>query len=1662
MSTAGVNECPEDSQVQNEGSEKRQITLTVKALALKIEGIQKERQAKIKKLKGLMSTTNDLMQNQNEQNVKTIQSQLENCHALFKDATRLHNTVVPMLPPEEQEKQNTWFTKVHEHNTSFIEKVTKWLSETEQSGVAEEHAEPSVTAITQEDEDAPANVNATSDGNVDVMENSAEQLDDDVKPTDSISNFSSHSNTSRRSNTSSTRAARKQAEAEMAALMARQKWLQDKHALEEEEQMFRKRKEEEEQMLRKRKEKLALAMDIAANAAKLKVLGVSDSCPSGVSKGKSNGMNSYLERERKRVDLCPLNVEAETFVPKASVQQQPYHTAAGEHLLGAKPKVKPSQAIPFVQPPTLKVNMVPQTQVTHTYLSAAHPKPQITHHTATPGMQSSEPKDLTEVLQKQNEITSMLVEQQYFSLLPKRDIQTFDGDPLQYQTFIRSFEHNIEQKTFSARDRLYFLEQYTRGQPRELVRGCEHMPEVEGYIKAKSLLQEQFGNPMKIASAYMGKIIAWPVIKSEDLKSLQAYSIFLRQCNNAMRGIHFSLELDAPSNMQTVIKKLPYKLKERWREEACTLQETSKRRASFRDIVQFVEKQVKIASDPLFGDLMVHDTPGVGKRDVRQFKSQPYSAKPKGSSFATTISPMNKGTQHNMKSAYGNKSNASPVTNGCLFCGAGHTLDMCFSLERKAHSDKMAFLKENGVCYGCLCIGHRSRDCTKRLFCKVCNLRHPTLLHIHSKQSQPGTAKSNQGGKGDSGGTSGSGPISVQSSGLTGAGERDCTLAILPVRVKSTKGNEVITTYAFLDPGSSASFCTERLMNRLNVTGKKTGILLRTMGQEKVVSSHIVTNLEIAGLDTDCFCALPELFTQKCMPVHRGNIPKQEDLDKWTHLKDVKLTEIDSEVDLLIGTNVPRALEPWEVIRGADRAPYGVKTVLGWTVNGPLRGDCTDDSTSERAATVSRISIVTLDDLWEQQVKLDFPECAQDEQQGLSREGTQFMESAKESVKLLDGHYSIGLPLRKADTKMPNNRNVAVQRALSLKRRLTKDSLFHTQYTDFMSDMMAKGYAERVPLEDLGRSDGRVWYLPHHGVIHPQKKKLRVVFDCAATFQGTSLNAQLLQGPDLTSSLVGVITRFRREPVVLMADITAMFHQVRVPRTDSDLLRFLWWPDGEHDQDLVEHRMVVHLFGATSSPSCASYALRKCAEDNQDLFSQTTADTVLNNFYVDDCLASVGSEEEALTLYRELCELCKKGGFQLTKWISNSRKVLAAIPQEERSLEVKDLDLDSENLPVERALGVQWCVQSDSFRFKITLRDRPLTRRGILSVISSIYDPLGFLSPVGLVAKRILQSLCRCQLGWDDSLPAATAQEWTAWLEELQQLDDFKVVRCFKPPGFGEVSSTQLHHFADASEDGYGTVTYLLQQNIHGQTHCAFVMGKARVAPLKPVTIPRMELTAAVMASRMDKLWRKELKMPLQQSVFWSDSTSVLKYINNKTSRFKTFVANRVAEILSTTETPQWRYVNTSSNPADLASRGTRVSTFLKSEAWLLGPSFLMEPEAKWPENIELSGKLSAEDPEVKTVVSVLSVVSVNAVRAEEQSDPLMRFIPGDSPLRTLLVLDPAEKGCWLAASVQEMDVGLWTKEERAVGRAHSVWCRRTAGEEAAGEDAECEGAGCG
>ena len=330
----------------------------------------------------------------------------------------------------------------------------------------------------------------------------------------------------------------------------------------------------------------------------------------------------------------------------------------------------------------------------------------------------------------------------------------------------------------------------------------------------------------------------------------------------------------------------------------------------------------------------------------------------------------------------------------------------------------------------------------------------------------------------------------------------------------------------------------------------------------------------------------------------------------------------------------------------------------------------------------------------------------------MSREDMKFLEIMDKSARLQNGHYSLNMPFRRDQPVLPNNLAMVRQRLLGLKRKFRKDELLHKEYTSFFTDVIRKGYAEEVPQHQLDRGNGKVWYIPHHGVRHPRKGVLRVVFDCGAEFKGASLNKQLLQGPNLTSSLLGVLTRFRQEPIAFMGDIQAMFYQVKVSEEDKDFLRFLWWPEGDMSKETVEYRMTVHLFGAVSSPSCASYALRKTAEDNSVFFSADVVETVKRNFYVDDCLKSLPSEEEAVHMVRALADICQRGGFTLTKWISNSRTVLQTVAEEHRAKDLKELDLDRDELPVERALGLQWCVETDSFKFKMMEKEQPHTRRG--------------------------------------------------------------------------------------------------------------------------------------------------------------------------------------------------------------------------------------------------------------------------------------------------------------------------------------------------------------
>ena len=399
--------------------------------------------------------------------------------------------------------------------------------------------------------------------------------------------------------------------------------------------------------------------------------------------------------------------------------------------------------------------------------------------------------------------------------------------------------------------------------------------------------------------------------------------------------------------------------------------------------------------------------------------------------------------------------------------------------------------------------------------------------------------------------------------------------------------------------------------------------------------------------------------------------------------------------------------------------------------------------------------------------------------------------------------------------------------------------------------------------------------------------------------------------------------------------------------------------------------MNVHLFGNRPSPAVATFGLRKTAADGEEEFGEEAAEFVHRNFYVDDGLASRPTAQQAIDLVTSTQAMLATANLRLHKVMSNTVEVMEAFPTEDRGKGVRDLDLRHDSLPAQLSLGVYWNLEEDTFTFKVCLPDKPFTRRGVLSVVNSIYDPLGLAVPVLLEGKLLLQQLVLMgkknntdtPLGWDDPLPDTLLSQWQRWRNSLLHLEKVSVPRCYHPADFGEIVRREIHAFSDASKDAIGASVYLRLFNEKDEICTALLFGQSKVAPVQTTSIPRLELCAAVLASQAVAKITKEIDMEIHAITFYTDSKVVLGYIQNESRGFYVYVANRVQIIQRISSPSQWRYVDTSKNLADL-STGCLNAQNLAGSDWLTGPSFLNTPPSMAEEEQE-KFPLNENDPDV-------------------------------------------------------------------------------------------------
>ena len=1157
-----------------------------------------------------------------------------------------------------------------------------------------------------------------------------------------------------------------------------------------------------------------------------------------------------------------------------------------------------------------------------------------------------------------NRATIQPLDQLLMSRLPPPEPSVFSGDPLEYPSWKSAFHTLIESRAILPGERIYYLKRYLSGAAKETVEGYFLILTDDSFKEATRLLDARFGDPFVVANAFRDKLEKWPKVAPRDGLALRKLADFLRQCTSAMKFMDCLNVLNDHRENRKILMKLPDWLVNRWARSVVRWKTEYSTFPPFTEFSKFVSLEADIACDPITSLQTIQQS----KASVDRKKSQVFVADAMITSPGRSTRPT------------------------CTFCDKNHALDDCRTFLSKPLQERKTFAMQKSLCFGCMEPGHRSKDCKRRKTCKVCSKRHPSSLHGDVRRESREPIQSSR--------PTASTQTSMSNLNNSGCGNKSSM--VVPVFVSHRdRPNYERLVYALLDTQSDTTFVLGETCDLLGVKGTEVQLSLSTMSaSNQLIHSTKVDGLRVRAYDSDLRIALPSTYTRDIIPANRAHIPTPTVAQRWPHLmslEDKLLPLNDCEVGLLIGYDCTRALAPREVIPPVDGGPYGQRTDLGWGIVGITGSECDDvcdkiglshrlltfrvppsvATENNQEITMSLKSVikeVINPNQLAHMMELDFKDD-DTELRTVSCDDRKFLAKLENGIhKDRDGHYEMPLPFRDAKPSLPNNKPLVDQRLLQLKRRLERNPDYHSDYTNFMANIIKCGFAEPVPESEMDSNDNDIWYIPHHGVYNKKNvDKIRVVFDCSATFKGHSLNQHLLQGPDLTNALVGVLCRFRKNSVAFICDVEQMFHQFKVNPGCRNYLRFLWWGNGDCTLKPSVYRMCVHLFGASSSPGCANFGLKQAANDGETDYGSDAAQFVRNDFYVDDGLKSVPTVDEAVRLISNTKGLLAKAGLRIHKFLCNSMEVIQVMPKEDLAKGLKDLG-PHESLPMERALGVQWCMENDVFQFRIILKDLPLTRRGVLATICSVYDPLGFIAPVILQGKMILQQLCRDHTDWDTPLSENLRIRWENWRTSLLLLDSVKIKRCVKPDNFGDVQSVELHHFSDACTEGYAQSSYIRLVDDRQTVHCSFVMGKSRVTPIKQVTIPRLELTAALLSAKISKMLDRELQYPTIKHYVWTDSQIVLGYIKNESRRFHVFVANRVQQIRDLTDAKEWRHVASTDNPADCGSRGVTTSGF-DTCMWLCGPNFLRNEELLLDD--ETTDSLPKQtDPEVRKAQS--------------------------------------------------------------------------------------------
>ena len=1053
------------------------------------------------------------------------------------------------------------------------------------------------------------------------------------------------------------------------------------------------------------------------------------------------------------------------------------------------------------------------------------------------------------------------------------------------------------------------------------------------YTDTMAALHDKFGQPHQLALQKIAAVLEAPEIKRGDIGAFHKFSLQIQSLVGLLQtlGHEGEIELNCGSHVARLLSKLP------------TEQRAEFRRHQFKqpgathnlyDLSEWLRYETWCQS-------FDSNTSG---RSNKERQNPHFDGRHRKSTVSVLHGAGEPQETYQSQKGCIMKDKAKSKAY-CAYCeSTEHYFSQCSGVAKLSKDQLKEWIKVNKRCWRCA-RAHRAVQCTLKKPCNLCQGKHLLALHGINTRTEEGRAD-----------------VAVrEESCLTnstsesfyldhpGAGNR-VLLKVVPVLIHYIV--QTLDTYAILDDGSERSMLLPAAAKSLGMKGTPEALPLRTVRQDiRVLHGHTVSFHVSPVASPQRSYEINGAFTANHLNLAQHTYPVEHLQKKFRHLRGLPIPALqDAKPSLLIGSDQPHLITPVEPVRlGPPGGPAAVHTRLGWSLQGPIR----DLGNKINPTKCFHICCTPpSDDLYrhvERLWQLDSIPHRPDREVTRSKQDKQAIEMLEvKTVRIeVDGILRYATPLlRRANMPQLSAPKESVLPLLrSTEKRLLQDSKRAEAYRNEMHKLIKASTVKEVTHEVTSDEE---WYIPHHLVKHNGKD--RIVFNCSHQYLGQSLNQYLLPGPTLGASLLGVLLRFREHSVAVSGDIKGMFHQVHLLPEDRSLLRFLW-RDLKVDEPPRTFEWQVLPFGTTCSPCCAAYALQR------HVLNQTQPDdnlrfTVENCFYVDNCLQSVRTPGEAKLLVDKLRDLLASAGFELRQWACNDPKVLSHLPEEARS---ESLDLwlaHDKSDPMESTLGLGWNWGTDSLGYK----HRPVTYeaptlRNIYRVLATQYDPLGYLLPFSTRAKLIIRQLWDKQRGWDDpNLPAELLQAWSSWEAELKYLPLITFPRAYLYTGseFGGATH-EVHIFADASERAYGAVAYMRTEDSTGQIHLAFILARSRVAPKRLHSVPRLELCAALVAAQLAGILERELTLKITSTRLWSDSTTVLTWLESQSCRYKVFVGARVAEIQELTKNCTWHYVDSANNPADDLTRGKTLETLTKPNRWSHGPPFLYLSSDTWP-----------------------------------------------------------------------------------------------------------------